>query len=168
MTTVNGRGLIMGLDPGFGGAIAILDPINMKLVKMMDMPLYNREIQREINLQELASFVDSWSKDIHMAFLENVHAMPSQGVVSMFRFGECKGILEGILAGFYIPTIKVNPAVWKMSLSLSREKIEARRLATKLFPDAKGLFVKHLDDGRAESLLIAYFGWKHLLQGKYA
>ena len=98
-------------------------------------------------------------KDV-LAVLENVHSMPKQGVASSFCFGEGKGVWEGILAAFEIPTELVSPQRWKKEIMADqgKEKSAARFKAMALFPSLADQLklVKH--DGRAEALLMAVYG----------
>jgi len=95
-----------------------------------------------------------------LAVLENVHSMPKQGVASSFCFGEGKGMWEGILAAFEIPTEMVSPQRWKkeMMADQGKDKSAARFKAMSLWPNLadKLKLVKH--DGRAEALLMAEYG----------
>ena len=91
--------------------------------------------------------------------LENVHAMPKQGVSSSFCFGEGKGMWEGILGAFDIPFDLVSPQRWKKEIMADqgKDKSAARFKAMALFPSLADQLklVKH--DGRAEALLMAEY-----------
>lgn len=97
----------------------------------------------------------------HAAWVEDVHAMPRQGVTSSFNFGMSTGIVRGVLAARLIPVHFVSPALWKRHFQLGADKQQARLRATNLFPEHADLFRRRLDDGRAEALLLAVYGARH-------
>jgi len=89
--------------------------------------------------------------------LEKVHAMPGQGVTSMFSFGEGYGVWQGILAGLQIPFDLVAPQTWKKHTmrDCSKEKGASMVKALQLYPQADIRLKKH--HGRADALLIAEY-----------
>ena len=96
--------------------------------------------------------------DVHVAWIEQVHAMPKQGVSSAFGFGRSVGAIEGVVAALYIPTEMVTPQEWKKRAGLLRKpKDAARGLAIRLFPDVADRLARKKDVGRADALLIAHF-----------
>ena len=96
-------------------------------------------------------------KDV-LAVLEDVHAMPQQGVSSTFTFGEGKGIWEGILGAFDIPFDLVSPQAWKKEMGLDKDKNASRAKAVQLFPNLTEQLARVKDDGRAEAILMAEYG----------
>ncbi len=97
--------------------------------------------------------------DVRLAALEKVHAMPGQGVVSMFTFGENCGTWKGILATMHIPYVCPRPQDWQKGLvdRKAAKDIKAASLATarRLFPDAD--LGRKKDHGRADALLLAWW-----------
>jgi crossover junction endodeoxyribonuclease RuvC len=102
--------------------------------------------------------------------IEDVHAMPKQGVSSSFSFGRALGVAEGVLAGNGLSLRYVSPAKWKKALGLSSDKGVSRRRADKgvsrrraieLWPEHAKAFERVKDDGRAEAALLAWWWWKH-------
>ena len=99
--------LIIGIDPGISGSICffkdgnILDVIEMPTMtegkknkkQVNGSQIYN-EISKQINYTE--------KKDIKV-IIEQVSAMPGQGVTSMFNFGQSYGILKGICSAMQLP-----------------------------------------------------------------
>jgi crossover junction endodeoxyribonuclease RuvC len=157
--------IFIGIDPGLNGAVGIIQraPL-LDDVRVYDTPtvLVEGETTKRKYLTAgmallLKSFADR--SDV-LAILENVHSMPKQGVSSSFSFGEGKGIWEGILAAYSIPTELVSPQRWKKEIMADqgKEKSAARFKAMQLFPTLAEQFklVKH--DGRAEALLMAEYG----------
>lgn len=153
--------MIIGIDPGFTGAIAFLQSDNI-LVK--DLPITIIKGKKQIDAKLFDKLIKEYSPYdiIKYAAVEDVHAMPKQGVVSTFSFGYNAGILLGVLAANNVTVIKVSPGVWKPALGLSRNKKDSLALAKKLFPSYQHYFrlIKH--DGRAEAALIAHFARESL------
>ena len=154
------KSFILGVDPGFTGGIAITDG---KVLHVVDMPVNRKGLRPVIDEKELCRFVRTHAHRIKCAIIEDVHAMPDQGVVSMFRFGYGAGTVNGILHACGINVIKVKPAVWKVGLGLSKSKQASITMARQLFPEyANNYFTLKKHDGRAEAALIAHFGLKCL------
>lgn len=166
---------ILGIDPGFSGALAIYDPIEHYVLAVQDMPLIvpaadatsimaSHSRRSNIDPAKLASFVLTHSKLIRIAVLERVNAAPDQGVVSMFRFGEGFGMIQGVLATIGIRTILPMPAVWKASMAVTADKNSSISKCRYSFGDKfmaeKCPLKKH--HGRCEAILLAMFGAKSL------
>ena len=159
--------IYIGIDPGLSGAVGIIcDNPNMVLqVTVQDTPtvlVEGEKTRRKYLVPAMANILSGFkdSGEGVLAILENVHSMPKQGVASSFCFGEGKGMWEGILAAYQIPTELVSPQRWKKAIMADqgKEKSAARFKAMALFPSmAEHLkLVKH--DGRAEALLMAEYG----------
>lgn len=151
--------IIMGIDPGLSGAIAVYDTATGELM-VEDMPTVevtrNGKAKREISAQLLAEAIAAgYAKQ---AFLERVGAMPGQGVSSTFSFGRSVGMLEGVLAALDIPTTIVPPTTWQRKVNVRGGKDGSRERAMQLFPKHASLFSRKKDDGRADAALIAYYG----------
>lgn len=143
----------IAIDPGAKGAIAVLDN-DGKFVEAYPC-----------NYGVYADMLHKFSPEDCMVFIENVHAMPGQGVTSMFSFGEGFGKIQGICLAFGHEIKKVEPRKWKGFYGLSKDKWESIALAKRLFPTANLLPTprcKKMSDGMAEALLIAEYGRKHL------
>lgn len=154
--------LILGIDPGLSGALAIYDADADELLAVYDTPtLLGKNGKHVTDFYNFAAHVKCYLP-LTRAVIEDVSAMPGQGVTSMFNFGKSFGIAVGILGAYAVPTSFVKPGVWKMSLGLSRDKDDSRTLATKIFPHSSKLFLRKKDDGRAEAALLAHFGKRFL------
>lgn len=149
---------VLGIDPGLGGAAALYEPISKRVVTVFDMPTLEIDGKRKLDSNTLALMIEEYSKEIGLAIVEQVGAMPGQGVTSMFTFGKVCGVVEGILAANMIPIHYVRPQVWKALLNLSHDKDASRQKAMQMFPTHTALFSRKKDDGRAESLLLAVLG----------
>lgn len=146
--------MIIGIDPGFSGAIAFLEKDRLAI---FDLPLTLFMNRKQIDGQEFSSLIIEHIHLIEFAVIEDVNSMPNQGVVSTFRFGYSAGILLGVLQAHGIRVLRVKPAVWKTALNLSRDKKKSLQLARKTFPDYQFYFKRAKDDGRAEAALLAQF-----------
>ena len=114
--------LIIGIDPGITGSICFFQ--DGKIVDVIEMPnmpegkknkkqvngsqIYNEILERTKTLDK---------KDIKVV-IEQVSAMPGQGVTSMFNFGQSYGILKGICSAMQLPMYFVRPAKWKKYFNL--------------------------------------------------
>lgn len=150
----------LGIDPGLSGAIALLE--GRTLVDVFDMPvietLSGKRKKRRISPELLTVELEKYIGTIDRAFIEDVHAMPGQGVSSMFTFGEAFGLARGVLAGLKIPTRMVSPVTWKRAMRLPQGKDASRGMAAQLWPASAASFRRQRDDGRAEAALIAFWG----------
>ena len=156
---------VLGVDPGLNGALAFLDAAGA--LEVFDMPVHrlNRggKAKREIDRYELARIVDAHGPIAH-AFVEQVGAMPGQGVTSMFQFGRSLGIVEGVLSAGFVPTDYVTPRKWRSDLGVRVGKDGSRARASALMPCHAGLWTRVKDDGRAEAALIALYGQRYLVR----
>jgi len=146
---------IMGVDPGLGGAVALIDD-EMGLTVVQDVPVIRLGTGRVIVEALLCEMIRNL--DPHHAFVERVHAMPKQGVTSSFTFGMVYGLIRGVLSGLGVPTTLVTPNEWKRAMRMGADKREARIIAGRLFPLNIKDFARVRDDGRAEAVLLAYYG----------
>lgn len=131
---------IIAIDPGKNGAICVRE--GSEIIDVVKMPETCADLRDHIEAVVSASALENIEV---IAYLEQVSAMPGQGVTSMFTFGNQYGHLEQVLADFRVRTIKVRPQVWQKALSLNsvKDKSKAdhkRRLkdyAQQLFPSVK-------------------------------
>ena len=145
--------MIISIDPGKTGAIAIVDgPL---LLDVCDMPICEKEIDAVSLGNIINMFALTYQCDRMM--VERVSARPKQGVVSTFNFGVSFGIIKGVAGAFGIDTNYVTPQKWKKDLNLTSDKDHSRMLARELWPDFTDRFSRKKDDGRAEAALIGYW-----------
>jgi len=155
--------VVIGIDPGKSGAIAFL--VDGRLEAVYDMPV----VGNIISGHALANLI-TWNDVLEagepaVAVLEDVHAMPKQGVTSSFSFGRSLGVAEGVLGALGHPIVYVSAAKWKRALGLSADKGMCRRRAIELWPHMAAHFARVKDDGRAEAALIAHWYWTTQQQG---
>lgn len=167
-------GMILGIDPGLSGALALYWPATGGLT-VYDMPTLaagkGKSSKRVLDhhgltaiLREMNENVASGSLIDH-AFLEQVSAMPGQGVTSMFSFGLSYGALRQALASEGVPTTLVTPVVWKKAMKVTAAKDGAVARASDLLPRHADKFRGKrggLMDGRAEAALLAVYGARSL------
>lgn len=164
--------LILGIDPGFSGALALYDPLFNEVTHIRDMPTLKKtaktaktkkgklKVKTEIDIDALNDFLRSMRDEIGFCVIEEVSVMTGrEGRMSMFNFGKGVGILIGALAAHDILVLSVKPEIWKSAIGLSRDKKASVMLARKKFPEMDKLF-KDSKDGRAEAALLAEFGKK--------
>lgn len=160
--------IYIGIDPGLSGAVGIIDDQFARdcQVAVFDTPtalVEGEKTKRKYLTPAMALILERYATLTRqpnlLCVLENVHSMPKQGVASSFNFGEGKGIWEGILAAYHIPTELVSPQRWKKEIMADqgKDKSAARFKAMALFPSLADQLklVKH--DGRAEALLMAEY-----------
>lgn len=148
----------IGVDPGKGGAIAVLDGYG-EIVWIDDMPLAGNAVCGSL----LTDLIDDALMDGSQvlgegdttAIVEQVHSMPHQGVASSFDFGKSYGIVLGVLAGARVRTEHVPPHRWKKGMYLTADKDMARQRAIFRWPGHSELFKRKKDADRAEAALLA-------------
>jgi len=151
--------IVVGIDPGLSGAVAVLD-LNNKRLAVHDMPTVSiksgKSEKRQLSEPQLAAILRQVAPD--HAYLEFVSAMPGQGVSSMFNFGMGYGAIRGVLAALNIASTTVTPVKWQRDLAVAKGKDGNRARAIQLFPEYAHLFARVKDDGRADAALIAHWG----------
>ena len=153
--------LIIGIDPGISGSICffkdgrILDVIEMPT--MTDGKKNKRQVNGSQIYNEISERVNKSDKQIRVV-IEQVSAMPGQGVTSMFNFGQSFGILKGICSAMQLPMFFVRPAKWKKYFNLiNSEKDASRTRAIEIFPYFSSQLSKKKDSNKADAILIASF-----------
>lgn len=148
----------IGIDPGLNGAIAF---VSRHDVHVFDMPtceykLKSGTVRKEIDVKRLYKIL--CRHESNNATLELVNAMPGDGNVSSFSFGQAYGMTKAGLALACIPYDLVTPQTWKKFYGIKKDKSLSRAKATELFPKHKDIWARKKDDGRAEAILIANYG----------
>ena len=153
---------IIGIDPGISGAICFFE--NGKILDVIEMPTMNegKKNKRQVNgaqiYNEIFKRIDkNHDKDIRVV-VEQVSAMPGQGVTSMFNFGQSFGIIKGICSAMQLSLYFVRPAKWKKYFNLiNSEKDASRTRAIEIFPYFSSQLSKKKDSNKADAILIASF-----------
>ena len=151
---------IIGIDPGLSGAIAILE--NKKVKKLFNMPVMTegKKNKRQLNNAQLVKILKDNIMHIGDASIvvEQVNAMPGQGVTSMFNFGQTFGAIKGIAAALGLPIFFVRPAKWKKYFDLINSSKDASRTkAIEMYPSLSESLSKKKDVNKSDAILIARF-----------
>ena len=154
--------LIIGIDPGISGSICFFE--DGKIVDVIEMPTMTegKKNKRQVNgsqiYNEISKRIIKIDKKNLRVIIEQVSAMPGQGVTSMFNFGQSFGILKGICSAMQLPMYFVRPAKWKKYFGLiNSEKDASRTRAIEMFPYFSSQLSKKKDSNKADAILIASF-----------
>ena len=154
--------LIIGIDPGITGSICFFE--NGKILDVIEMPnmAEGKKNKKQVNgsqiFNEISERIKKLDKNNARVVIEQVSAMPGQGVTSMFNFGQSFGILKGICSAMQIPMYFVRPAKWKKYFNLiNAEKDASRTRAIEIFPYFSSQLSKKKDSNKADAILIASF-----------
>ena len=150
---------IIGIDPGLSGVIAVLD--DLKIFEIFDMPIMS-EGKKNKNQLNSAQLVNIIKKHIILGktfvIVEQVSAMPGQGVTSMFNFGQTFGSIKGIAAALNLPIFYVRPNKWKKHFELINSSKDASRTKViEMYPSISGRLSKKKDVNKADAILIARY-----------
>ncbi len=151
---------IIGIDPGLSGAIAILE--NKKVLKIFDMPVMSegKKNKRQLNSAQLVNIVrENINNNEEIAVVvEQVNAMPGQGVTSMFNFGQTFGAIKGVCAALRLPIYFVRPSKWKKHFELINSSKDASRTKViEMYPCLSNQLSKKKDVNKSDAILIARF-----------
>ena len=154
--------LIIGIDPGITGSICFFE--DGKIIDVVEMPnmAEGKKNKKQVNgaqiYYEILLRIKNLKKEEVKVVIEQVSAMPGQGVTSMFNFGQSFGILKGICSGMQLPMYFVRPAKWKKYFNLiNSEKDASRTKAIEMYPSLSNDLAKKKDVNKSDAILIASF-----------
>ena len=154
--------LIIGIDPGITGSICFFE--DGKILDVVEMPTMTegKKNKKQVNGSQIYNEILERTKKLDKkdikVVIEQVSAMPGQGVTSMFNFGQSYGILKGICSAMQLPMYFVRPAKWKKYFNLiNSEKDASRTRAIEIFPYFSGQLSRKKDSNKADAILIASF-----------
>ena len=154
--------MIIGIDPGLSGSICFFE--DGKILDVVEMPTMTegKKNKRQVNGSQVYNEISTRIKQIDKkdikVIIEQVSAMPGQGVTSMFNFGQSYGILKGMCSAMQLPMYFVRPAKWKKYFSLiNSEKDASRTKAIEIFPYFSSNLSKKKDSNKADAILIASY-----------
>ena len=154
--------LIIGIDPGISGSICFFQ--DGKIIDVVEMPTMTegKKNKKQVNgsqiFNEISARIKKLDKNDIKVVIEQVSAMPGQGVTSMFNFGQSFGILKGICSAMQLPMHFVRPAKWKKYFNLiNSEKDASRTKAIEIFPYFSSHLSRKKDSNKADAILIASF-----------
>ena len=151
---------IIGIDPGLSGGIAILD--NTNVIELFNMPVMpdGKKNKRQLNSALLVKLIRDNIKNLEdtVMVVEQVNAMPGQGVTSMFNFGQTFGAIKGICAALGLPIFFVRPSKWKKHFELiNSSKDSSRTKAIEMYPSISEQLSKKKDVNKSDAILIARY-----------
>ena len=151
---------ILGIDPGLSGAIAILE--DKKVVGIFEMPVMaeGKKNKRQLNSAQLVNIIKEniGNNDETAVVVEQVNAMPGQGVTSMFNFGQTFGAIKGVCAALELPIFFVRPSKWKKHFELiNSSKDSSRTKVIEMYPYLSNQLSKKKDVNKSDAILIARF-----------
>ena len=154
--------LIISIDPGINGAICFFENGEVKDVLEMPTMAEGKKNKRQVNgrqmYNELSSRIKAYKTQNINVVVEQVSAMPGQGVTSMFNFGQSFGVIKGICAAMQLPIFFVRPMKWKKHFELiNSQKDASRTKAIEMFPKISSILSKKKDSNKADAILIASF-----------
>ena len=148
--------IVIGIDPGKSGAIAVWDEGIDKAIKCPSTPEGMANIFNSIMTN---SWIDGDSKIV--AYIEQVHAFPTDARSSAFKFGRNYGEWLGVLGALRIETIHVTPQKWmkywktKLNIKLPKDKPERKRNLKEI---ASHYTDKKVTLYNADAILITMYG----------
>ena len=154
--------LIIAIDPGISGSICFFE--DGKILDVIEMPTMadGKKNKRQVNgsqiFNEISKRIEGIEKKDIKVIIEQVSAMPGQGVTSMFNFGQSFGILKGLCSAIQLSMVFVRPAKWKRYFNLiNSEKDASRTKAIEIFPYFSSNLAKKKDSNKADAILIASY-----------
>ena len=154
--------LVIGIDPGISGSICFFQ--DGKIIDVVEMPtmIEGKKNKKQVNgsqiFNEITERIKKIDKKDIKVVIEQVSAMPGQGVTSMFNFGQSYGILKGMCSAMQLPMYFVRPAKWKKYFGLiNSEKDASRTKAIEIFPYFSSNLSKKKDSNKADAILIASY-----------
>ena len=153
--------LVIGIDPGISGSICFFH--EGQIIDVVEMPTMaeGKKNKKQVNgsqiFNEISERIKKFEKKDIKVVIEQVSAMPGQGVTSMFNFGQSFGILKGICSAMQLPMYFVRPAKWKKYFNLINSEDASRTKAIEIFPYFSGQLSRKKDSNKADAILIASF-----------
>ena len=154
--------LIIAIDPGISGSLCFFE--EGKIIDIIEMPnmAAGKKNKRQVNgaqiYNEISLRIKNFQKENIKVVIEQVSAMPGQGVTSMFNFGQSFGVLKGICSAMQLSVYFVRPVKWKKYFNLiNSEKDASRTKAIQIFPYISSQLSKKKDSNKADAILLASF-----------
>ena len=123
-----------------------------------------RQLNASQIFNEMSEVQQKYNNEKICVVIEQVSAMPGQGVTSMFNFGQSFGALKGICAAMQLPMYFVRPAKWKKYFNLIKsEKQASRTKAIEIFPQISNKLSKKKDINKADAILISSYFYNNYL-----
>ena len=154
--------MIIGIDPGISGSICFFQDGIIKDVIEMPTMTDGKKNKRQVNgaqiFNEISERIKKIDKKNIKVVIEQVSAMPGQGVTSMFNFGQSFGVIKGICSAMQLPIHFIRPTKWKKYFNLIKTSKDASRSrAIEIFPKASEKLKRKKDSNKADAILIASY-----------
>ncbi len=152
--------IIIGIDPGITGAISVLE--NKKIIDVYDTPtmIDGKKNKKQVNGSQVTNIIKERinnDKEV-VVVVEQVNAMPGQGVTSMFNFGQSFGVIKGICSALSLPIYFVRPNKWKKHFNLiNTNKDASRTKVIQIYPEISNKLSRKKDSNKADAILIARY-----------
>lgn len=156
---------LIGIDPGLNGGIACVSYLTGHVLDAGVMPVTvpNKRDRKYIDLHRVLNWLAAFSIPQSVICIEQVSAMPGQGVTSMFRFGEVYGELYAAAVSTGNRVLTVRPVTWKkkvLGAQYPHDKAGAIAFCQETWPDvdlraSPRSRVPH--DGIADALCLTYY-----------
>ena len=151
---------IFGIDPGISGAICVLK--EGKILEVYEMPtmIDGKKNKRQVNGSQVTNIIKERLKEDQetIVVVEQVNAMPGQGVTSMFNFGQSFGVIKGVCAALSLPIYFVRPTKWKKHFNLIKTNKDASRTKViEAYPEISSKLSRKKDSNKADAILIARY-----------
>jgi hypothetical protein len=158
----------LGVDPGKSGFLCLLSDGEPQFWPTPTI-LIGKGGKREYDVAAMRATLVAWEPDL--VVIERQQAMPTdlhgrkQGTASSFATGYGYGLWVGLVSGLGLPMIAPHPRTWQARLhrDIPGDSTKARSIiaAGRLFPTVdlratERCRVPH--DGKADALLLAYYG----------
>lgn len=161
--------IVIGIDPGADGAYAAMDG-NGQCLAAAVLPVVKVKRGTELDVDSFARTLEGYPAD-SLVVLEVVHAMPGQGVTSMFSFGRIYGEIIGTVKTMGLSLEMATPQAWKKVVLAGTDKSDGAQLAycRRRWPGQSLLRTPKCTkphEGIMDALCIAEYGRRTLLGDK--
>ena len=152
--------LIIGIDPGITGSICFFE--DGKIIDVIEMPnmAEGKKNKRQVNGAQVSNIIKERlnnEKEV-LIVVEQVNAMPGQGVTSMFNFGQSFGVIKGVCSALNLPIYFVRPTKWKKHFNLIKTNKDASRTKViEIYPEISSKIYRKKDSNKADAILIARY-----------
>lgn len=147
---------ILGIDNGLGGALSFY---NEKELIIYDMPVFEVDGRKKLNISEIKRII--LNDRPQACFVEQLTPMPKIGGLQSFSMGHSEGVFLGLFSALEIPYTLIRPKKWKKAMQCPADKDGSRMRASQLLPQFAHNWPLKRHDGRAESALIALYGYQN-------
>lgn len=131
--------IYIGIDPGLSGCICSYNDVT-KTFEYYDDYILKIKGKSEYDITVIKNII----RDINPGFacIERQHAMPGQGVTSMFKIGYGYGMMLGLLTALSVPYMITQAKAWQQTFFSSTgkdTKDESYKAATQRYPEITNL-----------------------------